>query len=148
MVGVRPATTVWTADILPLPSSRGLDGAPNPFCCVRHRAMNRSRTGKALAMSGAMHYAQVTWRDGSNAALSSCFACLRVCAAHRPHLSKSLRAEEWLSVSASGVVSFAFEDVHDTKCQRIGQEFEPPSPAFLAEKHVGCKSQGYGVLQQ
>lgn len=55
-------------------------------------------TIKALAMNGAMHYEQVTWRDGSNAVLWSRFACLRVRAAHRTHLSTTLRAQEWLLV--------------------------------------------------
>ena len=41
-----------------------------------------------------MRYEQVTWRDGSNAALSSRFARLRVRATHRTRL----RAQEWLLV--------------------------------------------------
>lgn len=97
VVGVRPATTVWTPDILPLP--------PRPWAGRGVKA-TRLRTGpghapitvKALAMSGVMRYAQVTWREGSNAALCSRFACLRVRAAHRTHLRDSLRAEEWLLV--------------------------------------------------
>jgi SRSO17 transposase len=51
-----------------------------------------------LAMSGAMRYEQMTWRDRCNAALSPHFARLRVRATRRTHRSKSLRAQEWLLV--------------------------------------------------
>lgn len=49
-------------------------------------------------MNGVMHKEQATWRQGSNAALSPRFACLRVHAAHRTPLSTALRAHAWLLV--------------------------------------------------
>ena len=97
VVGMRPATTVWTSDILPLPpkpwSGRGLKPTR-----LRTAPGHEPITLKALAMSATMLYQKVTWREGTNTALSSRFACLRVRAAHRTHLSQSLRAEEWLLV--------------------------------------------------
>ena len=43
-------------------------------------------------------YANVTWREGTNAALTSRFACLRVRPAHRDHLATTVRPEEWLLI--------------------------------------------------
>lgn len=97
VVGVRPATTVWTPDILPLPPKPWSGRGAKPTL-LRTGPGHQPITVKELAMSGAVRYEQVTWRDGSNTALSSRFACLRVRAAHRTHLSKNLRAEEWLLV--------------------------------------------------
>jgi SRSO17 transposase len=97
VVGVRPATTVWTRDILPLPPKPWSGRGAKPIL-LRTGTGHEPVAVKALAMSGALRYEQVTWRDGSNAARSSRFACLRVHAAHRTHLSATLRAEEWLLV--------------------------------------------------
>ena len=97
MVGVRPAATVWTQDLLPLPPKPWSGRGAKPVL-LRTEPGHEPITIKTLAMNGAMRYEQVTWREGSNAGLSSRFACLRVRAAHRTHLSSALRAEEWLLV--------------------------------------------------
>lgn len=97
VVGVRPATTVWTSDRQALPPKPWSGRGAKPTL-LRTAPGHEPIAVKELAMSSTMRYEQVTWRDGSNAALSSRFACLRIRAAHRTHLSKSLRAEEWLLV--------------------------------------------------
>lgn len=97
VVGVRPATTVWTAQIQPLPPKPWSGRGARPSL-LRTAEGHQPVTVKELAMSNTMRYEQVTWRDGSNTPLSSRFACVRVQAAHRTHLSKALRAEEWLLV--------------------------------------------------
>ena len=97
VAGVRPATTVWTQDILPLPPKPWSGRGAKPVL-LRTGPGHEPVSLKALAMRGVMRYEQVTWREGSNAALSSRFACLRVRAAHRTHLSTALRAQEWLLV--------------------------------------------------
>jgi SRSO17 transposase len=43
-------------------------------------------------------YQQVSWRQGSNALLSSRFAAVRVCAAHRDYWQSEQRSEEWLPI--------------------------------------------------
>ncbi len=43
-------------------------------------------------------YQVVTWREGTNAALSSRFAAVRVRPAHRDYWRSTLRDEEWLLV--------------------------------------------------
>jgi SRSO17 transposase len=98
MVGIRPATTVWATGVKPLP--------PKPWC--------GRGTKPKLLRSGPGHepvavatlatrlpsdvWQTITWREGTNAALTSRFACLRVRPAHRTHLSSTLRAEEWLLI--------------------------------------------------
>ena len=44
------------------------------------------------------HYQTVTWRDGTNGALTSRFTCLRVRPAHQSHLATTMRPEEWLLI--------------------------------------------------
>ncbi|CUI02893.1 hypothetical protein [Massilia antarctica] len=54
---------------------------------------------KALALSlPSQAYRPVTWREGSNAELSSRFAALRIRPAHRDYLGTEMRAEEWLLI--------------------------------------------------
>lgn len=43
-------------------------------------------------------YQSVTWRDGTNGALTSRFTCLRVRPAHQSHLTTAMRPEEWLLI--------------------------------------------------
>lgn len=95
VVGVRPGTTVWTQDILPLPP-KPWSGRGNKPTRLRTAPDHEPITIKELAMSSAVRYEQVTWREGSNTALSSRFACTRVRAAHRTNAS--LRPEEWLLI--------------------------------------------------
>ena len=54
---------------------------------------------KALAVGlPPERYRTVTWRDGTNAALSSRFACPRVRPAHQTHQATAVRPEEWLLI--------------------------------------------------
>lgn len=98
VVGIRPATTVWTLGVEPLPpkpwSGRG---APPKR---RRRGPGHEPTAvKTLAMERPSdQYQTVTWRDGTNAALTSCFTCLRVRPAHQSHLATTMRPEEWLLI--------------------------------------------------
>ena len=97
-VGVQSSTTVWSPGTGPLP--------PKPQKRMG-RPPTRWRRGpgatplsvKALAESLKAHRWQtISWREGSNAVLSSRFAALRVRAAHRDEKRKSLREQEWLLI--------------------------------------------------
>lgn len=97
-VGIRPATTVWAPGTAPLPpkawSGRGIRPTR-----LRREAGNEPVSVKALALSlPPQAYRQVTWREGSNANLSSRFAAVRVRPAHRDYLGTEMRAEEWLLI--------------------------------------------------
>ena len=97
-VGIRPATTVWGPGTGPLP--------PKPWCGrgikptrLRREPGNEPVSVKALAMTlPAQHWHIVAWRDGTNTALSSRFARVRVRPAHRDYLGTDMRPEEWLLI--------------------------------------------------
>ena len=93
-VGIRPATAVWC---------EGHEPGPTPAKQGRGRRRTRVLRDEAHQPIGVRELAQalpaasyhtVTWREGTNAALSSRFARVRVRAAHadRP------REEEWLLI--------------------------------------------------
>ena len=98
-VGIRPATTVWAPGTAPLPpkpwSGRGIRPTR-----LRREPGHEPVSVKTLAISlPPKAYATVTWREGSNADLSSRFAAARVRPAHRDYLSAELRPEEWLLIA-------------------------------------------------
>lgn len=97
-VGIRPATTVWAPGTAPLPpkpwSGRGIRPTR-----LRREPGHEPVAVKALAMGlTADAYRSVTWREGSNTALTSRFAAVRVRPAHRDTLRTELRPEEWLLI--------------------------------------------------
>ena len=92
--GIKPATAVWWDEYQP---------APAPVQQARGRRRTRVRRDETHQPIGvrelaralpAASYRTLTWREGTNAALASRFARVRVRAAHadRP------RAEEWLLI--------------------------------------------------
>lgn len=93
-VGIRPLTAVWCDDhqpaTAPAEQKRG-----RPRTRVQRDAAHRPISVRELAQALPAHrYRTITWREGTNAPLSSRFARVRVRAAHgdRP------RAEEWLLI--------------------------------------------------
>ena len=93
-VGIRPLTTVWWNDHQP---------APTPVKANRGRPRTRLRRDASHQPIGVRELAQtlsasawrtVTWREGTNAPLSSRFARVRVRAAQ----GDLCRAEEWLLI--------------------------------------------------
>jgi len=97
-VGIRPATTVWAPGTAPLPPKVWL-GRGRPPSQLRRAPGHEPVSVKALAMSlPPQAWQAVTWREGTNEALSGRFAALRVRPAHRDYLQTSMRAEEWLLV--------------------------------------------------
>jgi len=97
-VGIRPATTVWAPGTSPLP--------PKPWCGrgirptrLRREPGHEPVAVKTLAMElPPQTYRVVTWREGTNAALSSRFAAVRVHPAHRDERRTAIRPEEWLLI--------------------------------------------------
>ena len=98
-VGIRPATTVWAPGTAPLPPKAWVGRGAKPTK-LRREPGHEPVSVKALAMSLAPEawQAGVTWREGTNEALSGRFAALRVRAAHRDYLATEMRAEEWLLI--------------------------------------------------
>jgi SRSO17 transposase len=86
VVGITGAVSVWPEGQAPLPpkpwAGRGLKPTR-----LRHDAEHRPLSTRALAMQlPTRRFHTVTWRQGTNEALSSRFAALRVRCAHRDHL--------------------------------------------------------------
>lgn len=97
-VGIRPGTTVWAPGVMPMPpipqSGRG-----RPSTLLRRGPGHEPIAVKELAIGlASASYRQVTWREGTNTALSSRFAALRVRPAHRDYWRSEQRAEEWLLI--------------------------------------------------
>ena len=101
-VGVTGSVTVWPPGRAPLPplaySGKGnvpsrlrLGGTASP--------QHHPQSIKALALElGPKHWHTVTWREGTNAKLSSRFARVRVRAAHRDSWRDEVREPEWLLI--------------------------------------------------
>jgi SRSO17 transposase len=97
-VGVRPATSVWAPGVTPLPP-KPWSGSGRPAKLLRRGPGHEPVAVKALAMGlPDCAYQSVTWRDGSNAALQSRFAAVRVRPAHRDYWRSEQRPQEWLLI--------------------------------------------------
>lgn len=95
VAGVPSSTSVWTPGKAPKPPKRWR-GNGRPPKLVRRDARHKPVSVKEMA-SRLPHqrWRRVTWREGSNAKLTSRFAAVRVHPAHRDYNRTSPRAEEW-----------------------------------------------------
>lgn len=97
-VGVRSATRVWPPGVTPLPPQPRA-GTGRPAKNLRRAPGHEPVSVKELAMQLPENaYQTVSWREGTNASLSSRFAAVRVRTAHRDYWRSELRPEEWLLI--------------------------------------------------
>lgn len=97
-VGIESSTNVWPPGTVPLPP-KAYDGRGKPSTLLRRAPGHEPRSAKALALElPAKAWHRITWREGTNAMLSSRFACLRIRPAHRDYWRNELRAKEWLLI--------------------------------------------------
>jgi len=97
-VGISGAVKVWPEGSAPLPPAPWSGQGRKPKL-LRRDAQHKPVSVKALAMGlAARQWKNVTWREGTNQALSSRFAAVRVRCAHRDYWSSQLRAQEWLLI--------------------------------------------------
>ncbi len=98
--GILPNTTVWAQGHLPLspePPAQRRKGRRQTR--LRRDAAHQPITVKALAMSlPQAEWQTITWREGTNDALTGRFARLRVRPAHRDYHRAAPRPEEWLII--------------------------------------------------
>lgn len=97
-VGVISSLTVWAPGTGPLPAARykGHGRRPNR---LRRAPGHQPVTVKALALRlKPSAWRTITWREGTNATLSSRFARVRVRAAHRDYLRTGMPEEQWLLI--------------------------------------------------
>ncbi len=97
-VGIKTGTKIWTQDTAPLPA-KPWSGKGRKPTLLRRGPENQPVTVKELALSlPASAWRKTTWREGTNTALSSRFAAVRVRAAHGDTKTTALRSEEWLLI--------------------------------------------------
>ncbi len=98
VMGILSTTSVWPPGLEPL-AARGWSGRGRPTSRLRRDETHRPLSVKALAMSlSARSFRKVTWREGTNEALSSRFAALRVRPAFRDNWRKEPHAALWLLI--------------------------------------------------
>ena len=98
MLGVRSGTSVWAPGTAPLPPASWSGRGRRPSR-LRRDGGHQPVTLKTLALSlPARAWRSVTWREGSQGALSSRFAAVRVRPAHRDTQRSEPWPEEWLLI--------------------------------------------------
>ncbi len=98
VLGRRPGTTIWRPGQAPLPPAPW-SGRGRPPTRLRRSPEHQPVSVKTLAMDQpACAWRTVTWRQGTQAVLSSRFAALRVRPAHRDETRTKPWPEEWLLV--------------------------------------------------
>ena len=101
-VGITSAVKVWPEGTAPLPPPPWSGQGRRPKL-LRRDAQHKPVSVKALALAlDPRQWKTVTWREGTNQALSSRFAAARVRCAHRDYWSGELRAQEWLLIEWPG----------------------------------------------
>jgi len=102
VVGVTGSITVWPPGRGPLPPKPLQRQGPHPRRLRRGGANapeHRPRTVKDVAFDiDPDDWQEVSWRDGTNTALRSHFARVRVRAAHRDEQRSELREPQWLLI--------------------------------------------------
>ncbi len=98
MMAVQSNTTVWRPDEKPVaPKRRHRLGRPPLILKRRRGKLPTSLIDFAHALP-ASEFANVTWREGTNNALTSRFAAVRVHVAHRDEFRHTVRPAEWLLI--------------------------------------------------
>jgi SRSO17 transposase len=98
MVGITRAVSLWPQASAPLPPKQW-SGQGRPPKLLRRDATHKPLQARALAMQlPARRLRTVRWREGTNQALSSRFAAVRVRCATRDYWRSELRPEQWLLV--------------------------------------------------
>ena len=96
VVGITGAVSLWPEGRAPLPPKPWSGRGRKPKLLQRD-AHHQPLRAKALAMQlSTRRFRTVTWREGTNAMLSSRFAAVRVRCAHRDYWRAEHRPEQWL----------------------------------------------------
>ncbi len=98
VLGVQSSTSLWPPGSGPLPP-KPWRGQGRPPTRVRRHPAHSPVSAKDLAKSlPESAWARVTWREGSQAELSSRFAAVRARPAHRDYQRAEPHPEEWLLI--------------------------------------------------
>ena len=98
VAGILPQTSVWMEGAGPLPP-KAWTGQGRPPKLMRRDDGHQPVSAKDLALSlPPKAFETMAWREGACEALSSRFARVRVCPAHRDYNLTAPRPEEWLLI--------------------------------------------------
>ena len=98
VVGITGAVSLWPEGVAPLPPKPWSGRGRKPRL-LRRDAQHKPLSAKALALQlPPRRWRTVTWREGTNAALSSRFAAVRVRCAHRDYWRSERHPEQWLLI--------------------------------------------------
>lgn len=98
VAGIQSSTSLWPPGVAPLPP-KPWSGTGRPPKLLRRGPGHEPVAAKVLARGLApAAWRTVTWREGTNAPLTSRFAAVRVHPAHRDNERAELRPAEWLLV--------------------------------------------------
>jgi SRSO17 transposase len=98
IVGIQSSTSLWPPGTTPLPP-KPWSGRGRPPSLMHRNPEHKPVSAKELAQTlpvSAWHI--VTWREGTNASLTSRFAAVRVRPAHRDYWRPAPRPEEWFLI--------------------------------------------------
>jgi SRSO17 transposase len=96
-VGIQSNASVWAPGLEPL-SAKAWSGRGRPPSRLQRSPEHAPVSAKDLAISHASAFAAISWREGSNALLTSRFAALRVRPASRDDCRPTPHPTEWLLV--------------------------------------------------
>ena len=98
VVGVTRVVSVWPDGMAPLPPARWSGQGRKPKL-LRRDAHHKPVSVKALAATlKPRQWKNITWREGTNQALASRFAAVRVRCAHQDYWKSELRPQQWLLI--------------------------------------------------
>jgi SRSO17 transposase len=98
LVGITGAVSVWPEGRAPLPPKPWSGRGRKPKL-LRRNAQHKPLPAKALALQlPSRRFRTLTWREGTNQALSSRFAAVRVRCAHRDYWRAERHPEQWLLI--------------------------------------------------
>ena len=97
VAGILPNTSVWVAGTGPLPPKPWSGRGRQPKLIRRDDKQPVSVKQLALSLPK-QAWRTISWREGSAEKLSSRFARVRACAAHRDYKLTASRPEEWLLI--------------------------------------------------
>lgn len=110
VAGIQSSTSVWTPGTAPQPPKRW-SGNGRPPKLIRRDAAHKPVSVRELALTlPKQQWHRVTWREGSNAKLTSRFAAVRVRPAHRDYNRVNPRPEEWC------LIEWPKGEAEPTKC--------------------------------
>jgi SRSO17 transposase len=98
VVGITGAVSLWPEGQAPLPP-KPWSGQGRPAQRLRRDAQHQPLSAKAIALGlSVRRFRTVTWREGTNQALASRFAAVRVRCAHGDGARSELPPEQWLLI--------------------------------------------------